>query len=343
MSFADFPEQQHVAQLLQRSLKRERLAHAYLFNGEQLAELEAMARTLAKTLNCQKESGGEPARRLDSCDDCLSCRKIDGAIHPDVHWVRPESRTRVITIDQVRDLMDEVHLKATEAQFKVAIFVGADRLNVQAGNAFLKTLEEPPSRSVLILLSTEPQRILETIQSRCLRLNFAGRSGPRFDAAQTAWLTAFSKAAAAERHGFLDRYNLVGMLLSRLSHLKAEIEKKFAERSPLERYDDIEPRLREKWEEELAAAVEAEYRRLRTELLTGLQWWLRDVWLKTRSVSEELVDLPQLGPTTEIVAGRITPEAAMENLQVMEHTQRRLNSNVQEALALGVGLLKLHL
>ena len=74
----------------------------------------------------------------------------------------------------MRELMREIQLKPTEAEYKVTIITAADRLNVQAANAFLKTLEEPPGKSVLILLLTAPQRILETIQSRCLHLNFFG-------------------------------------------------------------------------------------------------------------------------------------------------------------------------
>jgi DNA polymerase III gamma/tau subunit len=68
-------------------------------------------------------------------------------------------------------------LKPSEAEYKVAVIVGADRLNTQAANAFLKTLEEPPRNSILILLTTDPQRILETILSRCLRLSFTGQWG----------------------------------------------------------------------------------------------------------------------------------------------------------------------
>src|SRR5205085_11554436 len=87
---------------------------------------------------------------------------------------RPESKTRIITIEQMRDLMKLIHLKPTEAASKVAVLAAADRLNVQAANAFFKTLEEPPSRSIIVLLTVEPDRILETIQSRCLRLSFSG-------------------------------------------------------------------------------------------------------------------------------------------------------------------------
>ena len=362
MAFADFPEQKQVVDLLQRSLGRGRLGHAYLFTGHQLAELEALARTLAKTLNClnprrsaeggvgSAESSEGPA--VDGCDGCASCRKIDGAGHGDVHWVRPESKSRVITIEQMRELMQEMHLKPNEAEYKVAVIVAADRLNVQAANAFLKTLEEPPPKSILILLTTEPQRILETIVSRCLRLNFAGESGGVLAAAQMAWLTGFGELAAVEQKSLLSRYRLLGALLKKLGELKEEIEKALTARSPLERYDDVDPKLREKWEEELVAAIEAEYRLQRSDLLVALQWWLRDVWVQTlasaeggvRSAefSESLLNFPQLGSAGQ-VAKRLSSSQAMENLSILERTQRLLGSNVQEALALEVGLLKLNL
>src|SRR5262249_7818336 len=129
MSFADFPAQQDVVTLLQRSLDRGRLGHAYLFSGPALGELEAVARTLAKALNCeQPPRRGESGLALEACDQCASCRKIDGENHPDVLWTRPESKSRVITIDQIRDLMQTVHLKPTQARFKVGIIVAADRL-----------------------------------------------------------------------------------------------------------------------------------------------------------------------------------------------------------------------
>jgi DNA polymerase-3 subunit delta' len=344
MAFTDFPEQQDVVQLLQRSLDRGRLAHAYLFAGVSLAELEAAARTLAKALNCenprQRAASGLP---LDSCDQCSSCRKIDSEAHPDVLCVRPESKSRVITIDQMRDLMRTVHLKPAHSAWKVAVIVAADRLNLHAASAFLKTLEEPPLDSILILLSTEPQKILETILSRCLRLNFAGEAGRHRDAAFMAWLANFSGLASVEQRGLLSRYRLLSVLLNRLNDLKAAITEALTKKSPLERYDDLEPRTREKLEEELEAAIEAEYRRQRAELLTGVQWWLRDVWVETLRLGTEMLIYPQLAKSAATVARRISTQEAMENLALMEQTQRLLASNVQEALALEVGLLKLAL
>src|SRR6266436_2682310 len=227
MAFKDFPRHTQAAESLQRALEGRRLAHGYLFSGHQLDELEAIARTLAKTLNCER-----PVKKagvaVDCCDQCLACRKIEHSNHADVHWVRPESKSRIITVEQVRELMREIQLKPSEAEYKLATIVAADRLRVEAANAFLKTLEEPPPKSILILLTTDPQRILETILSRCLRLNFAGEGPRRPDAAQMAWLSTFSEMAGAQQKSLLGRYRLMDVLLRKLNELKEGIEKTLA-------------------------------------------------------------------------------------------------------------------
>ena len=341
MAFKNLSQPSQGVQLLQRSLARGRLGHAYLFTGHRLEELELIAKTLAKTLNCQKplKTGGVAT---DCCDDCLNCRKIDHETHADVHWARPESKSRVVTVDQTRDLMREIQLKPTEAENKVAIIAAADRLNPQAANAFLKTLEEPPAKSVLILLSTEPQRILETILSRCLRLNFSTEIGCAPDGAQSEWLARFGAVAAGEQKSLLGRYRLLDVLLQKLGEIRARVDEALTARSPLQRYDEVEKDLQERWEDELAAAIEAEYRRQRADLLLLVQWWLRDVWLRTLAVGGELLKFPHMAGA-EAVAKKISPRQALENLQTLEQTQRLLHSNVQEALALEVSLLELHL
>lgn len=344
MPFTDFPEQAQVVELLQRSLERGRLAHAYLFTGSQMSELESMASALAMTLNCLEPLRHEPdGPAVDSCGHCLNCRNIAGLNHADVHWLRPESKLRVITVDQTRELMRAVNLKPTAADFKVAIVVAAERMNIQAANAFLKTLEEPPSRSILILLSTDPQRLLETILSRCLRLNFAGGGKLRIETAELSWLESFAEQAANPEAGLLGRYKLLGSLLGRLNEIKETVEETLTERSPLQRHDDIDEKLRKRWETELAAAIEAEYRRERAELLARVQWWLRDVWVAALNGAESMLALPSLAASVRAVAARVTPDEAMDNLTVIESAQRLLHTNVQEALTLEVGLLKLKL
>jgi DNA polymerase III subunit delta' len=383
MAFKDFAVEEQGVELLQRSLERGRLAHGYLFTGHQLDRLEGLARTLAKTLNCL-----HPATRghtaVDCCDQCLNCQKIEHGNHADVFWVRPESKSRQIKIGQItrredsppRVLLDAVNLKPTESQYKFGIIVAADRMNEAASNAFLKTLEEPPPRSVLILLTTEPQRMLETILSRCLRLNFAGEGPQQLAAAQMEWVSTFSEMAAANQKSLMGRYRLMDVLLRKLNEVKASIDETLTASSPLEKYPDADDALRKKWEEELKAAVEAEYRRQRGDFLLALQWWLRDVWVQTMAKGqspmperggvelqseafatdpqamhsplstihspEALLAFPQLAGTKS-VAQRITRRSAMENLRIIEQLQRWLHTNAQEALALEVGLLKLQL
>ena len=370
MAFKDFPDQKQGVQLLQRSLERGRLGHAYLFAGHQLDELEALARNLAKTLNCLRplKSGAVP---IDCCDQCVNCQKIEHGNHPDVHWLRPESKLRLIKIDQMverptsrdKPLLDRINLRTFEAEYKVAVIVAADRMNQEAANAFLKTLEEPPPKSILVLVTTRPERILETISSRCLRLSFGGEGWRRLDPAQMAWLTAFSDLAAAQQKSLLGRYHLMDVLLKKLNELRESIDQALTARSPSQRYPEAEKGLQEKWEEELKAAIEAEYRRQRADLLLVLQWWLRDVWLaalgtKSKAQSPEsrvrspepllqaggggLLNFPELAGTNR-VAERLSAKDAMENLRIMEQLQRWLGTNVQEALALEVALLKMRL
>jgi hypothetical protein len=185
------------------------------------------------------------------------------------------------------------------------------------------------------------------------------------DAAQREWLGSFIDMAGAEQKSLMSRYRLLDVLLRKLTGLRAGIEESLAAKSPIEQYPDAEKNLAERWEDELAAAVEAEYRRHRADLLSLLQWWLRDVWLRTLpqkkstgaeslreamhvstgqagSVTESLLSFPEF-KASENVARRLSTQQAVENLNILEQLQRWLGSNVQEALALEVGLLKLHL
>jgi DNA polymerase-3 subunit delta' len=223
------------------------------------------------------------------------------------------------------------------------VIVAADRLTSQAANAFLKTLEEPPAKSVLLLLTTEPQRMLETVLSRCLRLSFVGDTGGPREPERLAWLRTFCGVAAGGQQTLLGRYQLLGVLLTELARLKTLLTDQLTARSPLQRYDDLNPELRDRWETELAAAIEAEYRRQRGELLACVQWWLRDVWLLTHQLVGRSLTYPEVEANSRTVATNLSPEAAMENLGILERTQWLLASNVQEALALEVGLLKLKL
>jgi hypothetical protein len=174
------------------------------------------------------------------------------------------------------------------------------------------------------------------------------------DQQQQEWLTTFAKAAAAPEKSLLGRYRLLDILLQKLSQIRESVETTLTAKSPLEQYDDLEKSLRDKWEDELTAAIEAEYRRKRMELLMLLELWLRDIWILTVHGGNKLSTAPDQGKTpellnfpeldaTRVLASRVSSARAAENLVNVERLFRLLSGNVQEALALEVNLLKLHL
>lgn len=349
MAFRDFHGQEQGIALLQRSLGRGRLAHAFLFTGSSLELLEALSTTLAKTLNCAAPVRSASGEAVDSCDACASCKNIQRANHGDVRWVRPESKSRVITIEQVRELSASINLKAGQGLWKLGIIVGADRLKTEAANAFLKTLEEPPPKSVFILLTMNSSKVLETILSRCMRLSFGGEGGFTPDEAQVEWVAQFAKVAAEDRKSLLSRYLVLDQLLIKLGKMREVVEQDVEARSPLTQHPDAEKDLREKWEEELKAAIESEYRGRRGHLLLALEFWLRDVWLRAlrreqgSEQSNDLLSYPGVEGTAR-VAQNVSSEQALGNLEIVERLQGLLlGTNVQEALALEASLLRLRL
>jgi DNA polymerase-3 subunit delta' len=153
----------------ERAVRRGRLAHAYLFTGPPGVGKRLFAVELAKALLCEDP----PAGRFDSCDRCPACVQIDAGTHPDYFQAGLPPDLHEWPIDQMRELMRAFALKSARGKGKVAVLDDADEFNEAAANAFLKTLEEPPPRSVLILIGSSPDRQLATILSRCQVVRFA--------------------------------------------------------------------------------------------------------------------------------------------------------------------------
>jgi DNA polymerase-3 subunit delta' len=147
---------------------RDRLGHAYLFTGPAGVGKKLFARELAKAVLCES-----PKDPLDACDRCPSCILVEAGTHPDVIFAcRPEDKVE-FPIDTIRELTETLAMKPARGGYKFAIVDNVDDFNDAAANAFLKTLEEPPPKSVVILLVTDPEGQLPTILSRCQLVRFA--------------------------------------------------------------------------------------------------------------------------------------------------------------------------
>ncbi len=152
-----------------RAVQRGRLAHAYLFTGPPGVGKRLFAAELAKALLCENP----PASRFDSCDRCPACVQIEAGTHPDYFQAGLPPDKHEWPIELMRELLRAFALKPARGKGKVAVLDDADDFNEESANAFLKTLEEPPPRSVLILVGTSPDRQLPTILSRCQVVRFA--------------------------------------------------------------------------------------------------------------------------------------------------------------------------
>lgn len=168
-SFEDLVGQDHVVQTLRHAVADHRVAHAYLFTGPRGTGKTSTARILAKAVNCLTPDNGNP------CNHCANCVAANEGRAMDVLEIDAASNT---SVDNVRDLRDRVGYAAGEGTYKVYIVDEVHRLSGAAFDAFLKTLEEPPPHVVFVFASTEPQKVPETIMSRCQRFDFK-RISPR--------------------------------------------------------------------------------------------------------------------------------------------------------------------
>ena len=151
--------------MLQRSIAQGRVGHAYLFSGLAGIGKKTLALAFAQTLNCERS--GETK---DACGQCPPCRKMISGSHPDVLQVSTERQ--FLRIDDVREIRNQMTFRPLDGRLRIVIIDDADKMKEPAANALLKTLEEPTSSNILILISARPYWLPQTILSRCRHLRF---------------------------------------------------------------------------------------------------------------------------------------------------------------------------
>ena len=178
LAYSDLPWLWRYGQQMAAALAQGTLAHAWLLQGTQGIGKHLLAEHLAQLMLCAAPIQDQP------CGQCRSCQLIAAGTHPDKVVLEPEEAGKPIKIDAVRELVSQLQLTPQVAKRKMVLIDPAEAMNVNAANALLKTLEEPPGAAILLLISHAPGRLLATIRSRCQKLQIAS---PAQDSLMT-WL-----------------------------------------------------------------------------------------------------------------------------------------------------------
>lgn len=164
LGFQDVIGHEHLVEHLKSAIAMKKISHAYIFDGEKGAGKNFLANVFAAALQCEAE-GEKP------CGTCTSCKQAEGQNHPDIIRITHEKPNTISVEDIRQQLCGDIMIKPYKGPYKIYIVNEAEKLNVQAQNALLKTIEEPPAYAVIILLTTNAESFLPTILSRCVTLH----------------------------------------------------------------------------------------------------------------------------------------------------------------------------
>lgn len=308
--------------LLDRSMQRGRLGHAYLISGPKGPMLEKFA------------------------TDFLNL--ASSASHPDLDgWqshgalvIRPESKSRRIKVETIREQVEPfLFVTTTGAAHRFCVFVDAERMNESTQNAFLRTLEEPPPNTLFLLLSSQPESFLSTILSRVIRVPLMPEPGKRELSEPESHLVELLTQLAQRK----DTGSLAGALTLRRefedildsvhTRIEKQLETEFAEeKKSLKQTTDVSSQWLDEKEKEMLATVEARYLQARENLMELLLSWMGDVLRHQAGVDR--FDLPEQAAATRVLAERWDATTVSRRLTELRKLHTNLHTNVQEGLAL---------
>jgi len=301
---------------LQRAHEQNRLAHAYLITGPNGSGKEDLARDIAKFVN--KAKNGSEISRID-----------------------PESKSRRIVIEQIRELEHTLQLRAGEGLRKIAIISEADRLVTQAANAFLKTLEEPPKDSLLLLLSALPEVLPDTIRSRCITIPLAGKESPDPTKEERELIELLRETARHKERGVHGAYRLAQRLQALLRSIREEIQEENTnaqERDEARYRNTTDGAWLDVREDYYKALTESLYLQRRARLLETFFLWWSDILRASTGIEGR--DLPAAKKETESWAKELSTPEILRRLRRLEELRDHLSRNIQEALAFEVAFLR---
>ncbi len=299
--------EQSPSQLIDRAIRDNRLAHALLIHGQNLKQVESFAYELTSKLI-----------EVSQTDDGVEW-------HPDVFSVRPSKKSRVISVDDTRELIRNIQHSPQKGDRKVALIYEVDRLNASAANAFLKTLEEPPLNTTILLLTTRPYSLLATIRSRCQLFRLPTSNQSLADPRALEWLRRYREwlsdllharpgGKGTIPHYIMGLYGLIEQFRHIIEAITKETWKEQSQNLPEELGDGeriaLESRISISLRQDFLAAIE-----VTTEAFA------RDSLTEKPNVPSKLIDcIRALESSPRLLNLNMKPEAALEAF--MLHTLR---------------------
>ena len=309
-------------ELLRRAYEQNRLAHAYLITGSPGSGKEVLAAELASLVNgtLVQEVFSSKAR--------------------EIFIARPESKSRRIVTAQIRAVEHALQMRAAEGRCKVAIIPDADRLQTEAANAFLKTLEEPPRDSLLLLLSALPEALPETILSRCILIPLASNGEAQSNKATEKLVKLLQQASLQTTWSIQFAYRLAQEFQQLLRAMREEVKHETDDALKREqvRYKDAtDGAWLDDREEYYKALTESLYLQRRAALVETLFAWWTDVLRASHDVVQR--DIPAAKQQTAALARRFSTAEILRRIRSLEELRDHLGRNIHEALAIEVGFL----
>ena len=307
---------------LSRAHERGRLGHAYLISGPPRSGKRALASELSNLVTGTKS------------EDVFTSPP------PGVYLAEPESKSRRIVIEQVRGLEHALQMRSGNGHRKVAIIADADRLQPQAANAFLKTLEEPPNDSLLILLSSMPEVLPDTIISRCVAVPLAANDETELSIDENELVELLGETVAGQGQGIQPAYRMARGFSRLLAQVRETIQEENAaalKRDEGRYRNTTDGAWLDEREDYYKALTESQYVRQRARLVEILFLWWTDVLRANTGIARR--DLPTGAKQTEKLAERLKTPEILRRIRRLEELRDHLGRNIQEALAVEVAFL----
>lgn len=313
MRFEEIEGQGPAVGFLRDLMAQERIPSALLFLGARRVGKRTTALALAQALNCETPGVG--------CGFCPSCRKIEEGVHPDVEVISPTGQ--FIRIDQIRALGVNLNLNPFQARKRVIVLSEAEQMNTEAANAFLKTLEEPPEDTLIILCAQRAARLPETIVSRCLPVHFQ-----LLEPATVRKLLSQEEESSAEAVDFA-----VAFCQGRLREdMRKGLSGRYELREELLKvFEKLEPQAFPLVSDKMAKWAQNEDWRF---MLEWLETWFRDVSLVQKGVGGNHLINQDRPETLKKWAEKLTGEGAQACYAQILKTREAIGMNTNKSLAL---------